>query len=92
MCAVRLYLYPVLMCSCELVMSGDLLCIFLASTGDPFVPANPMGMGLGQILNPSRVVSFFTGKTCTRGHGFGFAKPSGFVHVAIPIYELFWAS
>jgi hypothetical protein len=79
---------PVLMCSCELVMSGDLLCIFLAGTGDPFVPANPMGMGLGQLLNPSRVVGFFTGKTCTRGHGFRLAKPSGFVPVAIPTHNL----
>jgi hypothetical protein len=43
-----------------------------------------MGMGLGQILNPSRVMGFLTGKTCTRGHGFGLAKPSGFVPVAIP--------
>jgi hypothetical protein len=77
---------PVLMCSCELVMSGDLhlLCIFLAGTGDPFVPANPMGMGLGQNLIPSWVVGFLTGKTCTRGHGFGLAKPSEFVPVAIP--------
>jgi hypothetical protein len=30
----------------------------LASTGDPWVPVNPMGMGLDTKLNPSWVMSF----------------------------------
>jgi hypothetical protein len=48
-----------------------------------------MGMGLGQILNPSRVMGFFVGNIYIRGHGFGMAKPSGFKPIAIPIGELF---
>jgi hypothetical protein len=43
-----------------------------------------MGMGLGQILNPSRVMGFFVGKIYIRGHGFEMAKPSGFKPIAIP--------
>jgi hypothetical protein len=43
-----------------------------------------MDMGLGQILNPSRVMGFFVGKIYIRGHGFGMAKPSGFKPIAIP--------
>jgi hypothetical protein len=41
-------------------------------------------MGLGQILNPSRVMGFFVGKIYSCGHGFGTAIPSGFKPIAIP--------
>ena len=53
-------------------------------TGDPWVPANPMGTGLGTKLNPWWVVGFLTGLYCIRGHEFGQAKPSGFRPVSIP--------
>jgi hypothetical protein len=60
------------------------LLILLIGTGDPLMPANPLGMGLGQILDPSRVVVLFAGIIYIRGHGFGMAKPSGFQPIAIP--------
>lgn len=53
-------------------------------TGDPWVPANPMVMGLGHILNPSWVIGFLTDGFYVCGHGFGMAKPNRFVPVAIP--------
>ncbi|KAF8714914.1 hypothetical protein HU200_027450 [Digitaria exilis] len=53
-------------------------------TCTPHLPVNPMGMGLGQILNPSRVMGFLTGMSHPCEHGPGMAKPSGFVPVAIP--------
>jgi hypothetical protein len=53
-------------------------------TSDPLIPANPLGMGLGQIADPSRVVGLFTGIIYIPGHGFGMAKPSGFEPIAIP--------
>jgi hypothetical protein len=43
-----------------------------------------VGMGLGQILDPSRVVGLFAGIIYIRGHGFGMVKPSGFEPIAIP--------
>jgi hypothetical protein len=52
-------------------------------TGDPLMPANPLGMGLDQILDPSRVVGLFTGIIYIHGYGFGMAKPSGFEPIAI---------
>jgi hypothetical protein len=69
------------------VVSGCLF-ILLTGTGDPLAPANPTGMGLGQILNPSWVMGLLTSIVYIRGHGFGMAKPSGFVPVAIPRREL----
>jgi hypothetical protein len=58
-----------------------------AGMGDPQKPANPLGMGLGQILNPSRVMGFFVGKIYICGHGFGTAIPSGFKPIAIPSHH-----
>jgi hypothetical protein len=59
-------------------------------TGDPLMPANPLGMGLGQILDPPRVVGLFAGIIYIRGDGFGIAKPNGFEPIAIPKqYECF---
>jgi hypothetical protein len=46
-------------------------------------PVTRTGMGLGKNLDPSRVVGFLTGEIFSHGHGFGMAKPSGFVPVAI---------
>jgi hypothetical protein len=56
-------------------------------TGDPLMLANPLGMGLGQILDPSRVVGLFAGIIYIRGHGSGMTKPSGFEPIAIPTYK-----
>jgi len=53
-------------------------------TGNPWVPVNPTGTGLGKKLNPWRVMGFLTGGFCIRGHGFGQSKPNGFVLVANP--------
>jgi hypothetical protein len=63
------------------------LLILLMGTGDPLMPANPLGMGLDQILDPSRVVGLFAGIISIRGHGFGMAKPNGFEPIAIPMHE-----
>ena len=32
--------------------------LYSKPTDDPWVPANPMGLGLGKILNPSQVWAF----------------------------------
>ena len=60
--------------------------------GDPWVPANPMGLGLGKILNPSRVwvvtgMGFLMSSNIFHGFGFGTAKPDGFRPVAIPTHR-----
>ena len=71
--------------NCEHIYTYMLNFLFdLAPTGNPWVPVNPMGMGLGTKLNPSWVMGFLMGGFCIRGHGFGMAKPSRVVHVAIP--------
>jgi hypothetical protein len=51
--------------------------------GNPWVPANSMSTGLGKISNPSWVWVFLMGIDIFHGYGFGTAKPSGFVPVAI---------
>jgi hypothetical protein len=48
--------------------------------GNPWVPANPMGTGLGKISTPSWVRFFLMGIDIFHGYEFGMAKPSGFVH------------
>jgi hypothetical protein len=48
----------------------------LATLGHPWVPINPMGMGLGTKWNPSEVMGFLMGGFCIREHRFGMAKPS----------------
>jgi hypothetical protein len=55
--------------------------------GNPWVPANPMGTGLGKISNPSWVRVFLMGIDIFHGYGFWTAKPSGFVPVAISSWE-----
>jgi hypothetical protein len=81
---MALVLFDASICANDHIISGWLL-ILLMGTGDPLMPANPLGMGLGQILDPSRVVGLFAGIIYIRGHGFGMAKPSGFEPIAIPI-------
>jgi hypothetical protein len=49
--------------------------------GNPWVPANPMGTGLGKISNLG--TGFLMGVNIFHGYGFGIAKPGGFVPVAI---------
>jgi hypothetical protein len=49
----------------------------LASTGDPWVPVNPMGMGLDTKLNPSWVMSFLMGGFVFVGVGLGWQNPVG---------------
>jgi hypothetical protein len=44
--------------------------------GDPWVPVNPMGKGLGKILN-RRGMEFLIGLNIFHGFGFGTAKSSG---------------
>jgi hypothetical protein len=51
--------------------------------GNPWVPANLMGMGLSKISNPSLVQVFLMGIDIFHGYGFEMAKSSGFVPVAI---------
>jgi hypothetical protein len=46
-----------------------------------------MAMGLGRKLNPSCVMGFLMGGFCICDHGFGMAKPSGFVPIAISTYR-----
>jgi hypothetical protein len=80
---VALVHFDASICANDHIICGWLL-ILLMGTGDPLMPANPLGMGLGQILDPSRVVGLFAGIIYIRGHGFGMAKPSGFEPIAIP--------
>ena len=54
-------------------------------TGYPWVPINPMGMGLDKILNPSWVWIFLMGLDIFYEFGFGMAKQDGFIPVAIAI-------
>ena len=56
-------------------------------TGDPWVSANPMGlgMGLGKILNFLRVWVFLMGSNIFHRFGFGMVKFDKFRHVVIPI-------
>jgi hypothetical protein len=82
---VALVLFDASICANDHIICGWLL-ILLMDTGDPLMPANPLGMGLGQILDPSRVVGLFAGIIYIRGHGFGMAKPSGFEPIAIPSF------
>jgi hypothetical protein len=51
--------------------------------GNPWVPANPMGTGLGKISNSSWVRVFLMDIEFFHGYEFGMAKSSGFVPVAI---------
>jgi hypothetical protein len=53
--------------------------------GNPWVPVNPMGTGLGKISNSSWVWIFLIGIDIFHEYGFGFgvAKSGEFVHVAI---------
>jgi len=55
----------------------------VTSTDNPLNTRDPMGMGLGTKSNPWRVMGFLVGIFYINGHGFGMAKPSGFVPVAI---------
>jgi hypothetical protein len=55
-------------------------------TGDPWVPANPMGTGMDKILNVSWVWIFLMGLNIFHGLGFGTAKSSGFRPFAIPTW------
>jgi hypothetical protein len=80
---MSLVLFDASICANGHIICGWLL-ILLIGTGDPLMPANPLGMGLGQILDPSRVVVLFAGIIYIRGHEFGMAKPSGFQPIAIP--------
>jgi hypothetical protein len=80
-------LFDASICANDHIIRGWLL-ILLMGTGDPLIPANPLGMGLGQILDPSRVMGLIAGIIYIRGQGFGMAKPSGFEPIAIPN----WAS
>ena len=52
--------------------------------GDPWVPGNSMGLGLGK--NSKRVMGmgFLMGSNIFHGFGFGVAKLDGFILVAIP--------
>jgi hypothetical protein len=56
--------------------------------GNLCVLATPMGTGLGKISNPSWVRVFLMGIDIFYGYGFGTAKPSGFVPVAISSWPL----
>jgi hypothetical protein len=76
---MALILFDASICANDHIICGWLL-ILLVGTG------NPLGMGLGQILDPSRVVGLFADIIYIRGHGFGMAKPSGFEPIAIPTY------
>jgi hypothetical protein len=80
---VALVLFDASICANDHIICGWLL-ILLMGTGDPLMPANPLGMGLGQIVDPSRVVDLFAGIIYIRRHEFGMAKPSGFEPIAIP--------
>ena len=53
-------------------------------TGDPWVPANPMGLGLGKNSKPVMGMGFLMGSNIFHGFGFGVAKLDGFILVAIP--------
>jgi hypothetical protein len=92
---VALVLFDASICANDHIICGWLL-ILLMGTGDPLMPANPLGMDLGQILDPSRGVGLFVGIIYIRGHGFGMAKPSGFEPIAIPrwvcSFSLGWCS
>jgi hypothetical protein len=79
---VALVLFDASICVNDHIICGWLL-LLLMGTGDPLMPANPLGMGSGQILDPSRVVGLFAGIIYIHGHGFGMAKPSGFEPIAI---------
>lgn len=59
------------------------LFLLLMGTGCPLVPANPLSMGLDQILNLSRVISLFVDKIHIRGHERRMAKPNAFERIAI---------
>jgi hypothetical protein len=60
----------------------------IKSAGNPWLPANTMGTGLDKILNPSWVRVFLMGIDIFHGYGFGMAKPSEFVLVAISRGEI----
>jgi hypothetical protein len=68
---MSLVLFDASICANGHIICGWLL-ILLIGTGDPLMPANPLGMGLGQILDPSRVVVLFAGM------GLGWQNPAGF--------------
>jgi hypothetical protein len=55
---VALVLFDASICANDHIICGWLL-ILLMGTGDSLMPANPLGMGLGQILDPSRGVGLF---------------------------------
>lgn len=61
--------------------------MFLTGMGNLLV-ANPTGMGLGKNLNPTWVMGFLMGTIYTHGYGFGLAKPSRFVSIAISTLPL----
>jgi hypothetical protein len=52
-------------------------------TGEPWVPVNPIGSGLGKILNPSRVWIFLWVYIFFYRFRFGTLKPSRFGSVVI---------
>jgi hypothetical protein len=67
---MALVLFDASICANDHIICGWLL-ILLMGTGDPLMPANPLGMGLDQILDPSRVVGLFAGM------GLGWQNPAG---------------